>query len=277
MGEGSNGRDENDVDGAEASDGTTGSAGLDREGLLAENRARRAQLREDEEAKAARKAGEAGGAGSGGSADSGDEADSGDDDKSGDAGSVEDAASAEDAAADVAQTADAEPEAAASSNKTVKVLAVLTAVLAVVAVVLAVLLAMAKSDSSGDSADQQAVKDAKDYATTVLTYQTGDYSELDRRIRAISTPAFADEYIKSSLEARKGNDAAQATGTAKALEAGVISMSDDTAVVLVAIDQNVTSPLAPALAKDGIDYQSRLRITLTRDGDDWKMSKLEVV
>ncbi|MGB6126035.1 MAG: hypothetical protein WBG47_11835 [Gordonia sp. (in: high G+C Gram-positive bacteria)] len=256
MGEGSDERDEK-----------AGSAGLDREGLLAENRARRAQLREDEEAKAARKNGT--GVGVDGEQHDADSA-VGDSAAIDGAGATEPAGGIEPAGARPADTR------AASSKTLVRVLAASTIILAIAAIVLGVLFTLSASKSD-DSASQEAVNTAKDYATTVLTYQSGNYSDLDRRIRGISTPQFADQYIKSSQAARTGNDAAQATGTAKALEAGVISMSDDTAEVLVAVDQNVKSPLVPALAKDGIDYQSRVKITLTRDGDEWKLSNLEVV
>ncbi|MGB3709420.1 hypothetical protein, partial [Gordonia sp. (in: high G+C Gram-positive bacteria)] len=237
-----------------------------REGLLAENRARRAQLREDEEAKAARKNGT--GVGVDGEQHDADSAVG--DSAAIDGAAIDGAGATEPAGAPPADTR------ATASKTLVRALAASTVILAIAAIVLGVLLAVSASKSD-DSASQEAVNTAKDYATTVLTYQSGNYSDLDRRIRGISTPQFADQYIKSSQAARTGNDAAQATGTAKALEAGVISMSDDTAEVLVAVDQNVKSPLVPALAKDGIDYQSRVKITLTRDGDEWKLSNLEVV
>ncbi|EGD55745.1 hypothetical protein [Gordonia neofelifaecis] len=209
----------------------------DRDELLAENRARRAELREDREAKAAGKA-------------------------AGD-GDAEAGVSAE-------VVTGASPS---TPRKTVVVFGVTVAVLLAVIAVLAYLLL---TDDSAE-ADREAAATASEYATTVLTYSAGKYSDLDKRIREISTPEFADEYIKSSQQARAGNDEAQASGTARVVEAGVISRSDDEAVVLVAMNQNVKSPLAPATAKDGVDYESRIRITLTRDGDSWKLSELTVV
>ncbi|MGI6797069.1 hypothetical protein [Gordonia sihwensis] len=164
-----------------------------------------------------------------------------------------------------------------SPRKLAIAFAATTALLVVVVGILAYLLVSEDSAGSGRSDEQGAIVAAKQYATTVLTYLAGDYADLDKRIRSISTPDFADRYIRSSQQAREGNDAAQATGTAVAREAGVVSISDDEAVVLVAIDQNVKTPLAPDASKEGIDYQSRIKITMSRDGDSWKLSDLSVV
>ncbi|ALG85239.1 hypothetical protein [Gordonia phthalatica] len=231
----------------------TGTEEPGRDELLAENRARRAQLRAEEEAKAARKAGEDTGV---------DEPDL----QAGDA--VEDSATDE----PTGESRDRQP------RRLLTVLVAAVAVLAIAVGVLGYLLATAGSDSTiDDQAMNGAVDDAKTYATTVLTYSSGDYADLDKRIRAISTPEFADRYIKSSQQARQGNDEAQAKGTAEAKEAGLISLSDTTAKVLVAVDQKVTSPLVPAVGPDGMNYESRITITLTKDGDTWKLSDLTVV
>ncbi|MBM7367010.1 hypothetical protein [Gordonia hydrophobica] len=220
----------------------------DREAMLAENRARRAQIRADEAGKAE------------GKRDS--------------------------AAVDTGETStDVTDEEAASAAATgsrfgsrgvVAALAAVVVVLAVAVGVLGYLLATADSDD-GSGVDDQAIADAKNYAVTVLTYSAGDYADLDKRIRSISTSEFADRYIKSSQQARTGNDEAKAKGVAEAKSAGLISISDSTAVVLVAVDQTVTTPLVPSAEPDGMKYQSRLQITLVRDGDEWKMSDLSVV
>lgn len=157
-------------------------------------------------------------------------------------------------------------------------LGALVVVLAVAVGVLGYLLATSDGDDGpATSARSEAVDQAKKYATSVLTYSSGDYAGLDKRIRAISTPEFADRYIKSSQDARKGNDAVNASGTATAPAAGLITIDDSTAKVLVAVDQHVNTPLAPAVGPEGIDYQSRVEITLKRDGDQWKLSDLSVL
>lgn len=224
-----------------------------RDELLAENRARRAQLRAEEEAKAAGKT---------------------------DEDPVVDDRDERGVVAEAEESADPPSDAGSDRGRSplMSVLIAAVAVLVVAVGVLAYLFATAGSDTTVDEhAIDRAVSDARTYATTVLTYSSGDYADLDKRIRAISTPAFADRYIASSQQARRGNDEAQATGTAQAKEAGLISLSDTTAKVLVAVDQKVTTPLVPAAGSDGMNYESRIRITLTRDGDAWKLSDLSVV
>lgn len=220
-----------------------------REELLAENRARRAEIRADEEAKAARKA-------------------DGDDGES--------VSEAVEATAEEADLPVRRADSATGSRRLIIGLGAAVAVLVIAVAVLGYFLATADSDAES-GVDRRAVNDAKSYATTVLTYSSGNYADLDKRIREISTPEFADRYIKSSQEARQGNDEAQAKGTAEAKEAGLVSITDSKAVVLVAVNQNVKSPLVPSAGPDGMDYQSRVVITLTRDGDAWKLSDLSVV
>lgn len=119
---------------------------------------------------------------------------------------------------------------------------------------------------------QEAMADAKQYATDMLTYQPGGYADLDQRIRAISTPDFADRYIEASPEARRGNDEAEVTSVGTAVDAGLTSISDDRAVVLVAVDHTLSSPELPSAGADGVTYQRRVQVTLTRDGDRWLVS-----
>ncbi|NLG47533.1 hypothetical protein [Gordonia sp. (in: high G+C Gram-positive bacteria)] len=221
--------------------GADASAVSDREELLVKNRERRAQIRAEEKSAVKRR-------------------------ESGDAEGDEEAA-----VEDSSDGAVVMP-----SSKVVMVLSAAVVVLAIAVAVLGYLYATSGSNDDAD-AQQQAINDAKTYATSVLTYSAGDYADLDKRIREIATPEFADRYIASSQKAREGNDEAKAAGSAEAKEAGLVSLSDTTAVVLVAIDQNVKTPLVPAVGPDGMDYQSRVKITLTRDGDDWKLSDLSVV
>ena len=157
-------------------------------------------------------------------------------------------------------------------------LAVLAAILAVTTIVFGVL-AFRGGDSLGPESGigEQAVTDAKKYAVDIVTYDAGDYAALDKRIRDFSTPAFAKRYIDSSQEARRGNDEAKASSTAKAVAAGLQSISETQAVVLVALDQKVTSPDLPVAGEDGIDYRTRVLISLQRDGDRWLVSDLEMV
>ena len=138
------------------------------------------------------------------------------------------------------------------------------------------LYASASRDALGPDSDlgRSALADAKKYAALIVTYEPDDYAALDREIRAVSTPDFAERYIKASQEARRGNDEAKASSVGTARAAGLESLSRSQAVVLVALDQVVTSPDLPSAGDEGLEYQTRLQITLARDGDRWLVSEL---
>ncbi|MFT3715563.1 MAG: hypothetical protein QM774_06340 [Gordonia sp. (in: high G+C Gram-positive bacteria)] len=235
-------------DGDEAVDVTRRTA-AEREELLAENRRNREQARADAAKKAAKRRTVTQ------DADGDDEVDVADDAEDRVPGRVE-----------TAPTRGISP---------VTILAALAGLLAVTTIVFGIL-AFRGGDSLGPDSGigRDAVTDAKKYAVDIVTYSAGDYASLDKQIRDISTDDFAKRYIDASQQARKGNDAAKASSTAKALAAGLQSIDKHQAVVLVALDQKVTSPDLPSSGKDGIDYQSRVLVTLQRDGDRWVLSDL---
>ncbi|MFT4199470.1 hypothetical protein [Gordonia sp. (in: high G+C Gram-positive bacteria)] len=124
---------------------------------------------------------------------------------------------------------------------------------------------------------QSALKAARDSAAALTTYQAKDYGDLDRRIRDISTTDFADKYIKSLPDARKGTQAADASSKGAATSAGVIKLTADKAEVLVALDQTITAPEIAAVMPDGHLYQSRVKVTLVRDGGRWLVDDFAVL
>lgn len=160
-------------------------------------------------------------------------------------------------------------------------LALLVVVLAISTGVLAYLYVQADGRASDDApsdADRATVLDtARRYAVELTTYDPSDYADLDRRITEISTPEFGKTYIASSQDARKGNANVKGVSTAKAQRAGVESMTADRAVVLVALDQTVKSSEIAAQVPDGIPYQSRVEITLTKRNGEWLLDDLATV
>jgi Mce-associated membrane protein len=140
-----------------------------------------------------------------------------------------------------------------------------------------------EADQRADDADAinqlrpGAVEVAGNYAATLMTYDSADFAELDSRITDISTPAFAKDFIEGSRQAREGSVGAQAVATATVRAAGIESISSTEAVVLVALDQTVTSPQTNADLPEGIPYQSRVEVTLEWTGDGWKLSGLSVI
>ncbi|WP_244332164.1 hypothetical protein [Gordonia polyisoprenivorans] len=127
-------------------------------------------------------------------------------------------------------------------------------------------------------ADRKAVIDtAKSYAATLTTYDSSNYGDLDARIRRISTPDFAKTFIASSQDARAGNANAKGVSKATAAHGGIESMSADNAVVLVSLDQTITSPELTSEVPQGIPYQSRVLVTLTRQDGRWMLAGFTVV
>ncbi|MGW0036204.1 hypothetical protein [Gordonia sp. NPDC003376] len=152
--------------------------------------------------------------------------------------------------------------------------------LAVSTAVLAVALHDARSTVAAtpdDAARRSALDTAERYAVALTTYDSANYADLDRRIREMATPDFARTYIASSRDARAGNTQAKGTSSAVAEHAGIVSMTPDKAVVLVALDQTVTSPEIGKQVPDGIPYQSRVQLTLAKRDGEWRLDDLSTV
>lgn len=244
----------------------------EREELLAANRRARDELRAKEAAKKeAAKKGDGAPVGTAGDPDGGDA-------DGGDAGGEGLTRGRSAGGAGERPDRSAAPAAQRSWRRAALALGALALILAVATGVLAYLYAAGDDGLGPDSGlGQSALQDGQRYAEQIVTYSAGDYSALDKQIRAISTPEFADRYIQSSQEARKGNDEAKASSTATARAAGLQSISADKAEVLVALDQKITSPELPSAGEEGLEYQRRVVITLARDGDRWIVADLAQV
>ncbi|MDC8973680.1 hypothetical protein [Mycobacterium marinum] len=112
----------------------------------------------------------------------------------------------------------------------------------------------------------------------VITLTSLDFQDAKQGIGRIldnSTGSFKDELLKSSDDFIQVVQQAQVVeqGTVQAVAVDRNSMTDDSAVVLVASTSEVTN--AAGAKKDPRKY--RLIVTITRDGDQLKMSKVEFV
>ncbi|MFW0787785.1 hypothetical protein AAFP35_25085 [Gordonia sp. CPCC 206044] len=159
------------------------------------------------------------------------------------------------------------------------VLSVLVVALAVSTAWFAYAAVRADDQAAGptEAARQETMDLARDYAAQLASYDPKDYADLDRRIQGISTPEFAKTYITSSQDARRGNASVQGTSHAESKEAGLQSISDSKAVVLVTLDQTVRSPDVSAQVPQGIPYQSRVKVTLVRQDGRWLLSDFDTV
>ncbi|ASR04043.1 hypothetical protein [Gordonia rubripertincta] len=134
-----------------------------------------------------------------------------------------------------------------------------------------------RADTVAGGIDTTILDTARKYAAEITTYNSSDYSDLDRRIREISTPAFTQTYIESSQDARKGSTEAEAVSTAKAENAGMMSLDDGKAVVLVTLDQTIKSPQTAQEFPEGFPYQTRVKVTLVQQDGRWLMDDFAVL
>ncbi|QKT07675.1 hypothetical protein HUN08_11100 [Gordonia sp. X0973] len=170
---------------------------------------------------------------------------------------------------------------ASGRSRLVPALIALSAVLAVVAAGVVFWAVRSSNEAAQLNPQSSFGKDAQatagKYVADVMTYNVDDFGDLDRRIHAVATPGFAEQYIKASGPARKGSAAGDASSQGKAAATGIIELSGKRAVVLVALDQTITSPAIAEQFPDGHLYQSRVRATLVRDGNRWLLDGFDVV
>ncbi|MER6569601.1 hypothetical protein ABT288_26285 [Streptomyces sp. NPDC001093] len=161
-------------------------------------------------------------------------------------------------------------------------LAVLGAVLVAALVVAAVLGWRYQEGRQAEQARGEALAAARKAAPVVLSY---DYRHLDRdftRARALLTGHFRDEYGRTTKTVVaptatkyqgvvKATVATPADGGAPA--ASVVSATPDRAVVLLFVNQVTESTQVPAPRLD----LNRVRMTLTRTSDGWKVSGVDAL
>lgn len=112
----------------------------------------------------------------------------------------------------------------------------------------------------------------------VVTLTSLDFNNAKQGMQRIlddSTGSFRDDLLKTADDFIKVVEQAQVVeqGTVQAVAVDLDTMTDDSAVVLVSSTSEVTN--AAGAKKDPRKY--RLIVTITRDGDQLKMSKVEFV
>ncbi|WP_030178008.1 hypothetical protein [Streptomyces sp. NRRL S-813] len=179
---------------------------------------------------------------------------------------------------------EAEPEDGAPQRKAGRI--VLPAVLGVVLVAALVAAAMLgwqyRQGRQAEQARDEAVAAARKAAPVVLSY---DYRHLDRdfsRARALLTGHFRDQYGKTTKAVVaptatkyhgvvKATVATPADGGAPAVS--VVSATPDRVVVLLFVNQATQSTQVPEPRLD----LNRVRMTLTRTSDGWKVSGVDAL
>lgn len=146
------------------------------------------------------------------------------------------------------------------------------AVLAVLAVVLAAVAGWQwREQRQHDSMRAEAVDTTRDYVQTMASF---DYQNLDAnrdKIAVMSTTAFAGKYNEMLDALRTLVTDGQGQATATAVNIGVESLDESSAVVLAFVDQEAKNVIAP----EGKSQQYRMVVTLERDGDHWVVDNVE--
>jgi Mce-associated membrane protein len=108
-----------------------------------------------------------------------------------------------------------------------------------------------------------------------------DYRDMDARIKkvlSLSTGAFKNQYQTISTELKTGAETAKTVTTSAILRVGLGDVDDDTAVVFVAADTNVTNTAVEQEKASGNDVDGRRffrwQLTMTKVGDRWLLKDL---
>jgi Mce-associated membrane protein len=108
-----------------------------------------------------------------------------------------------------------------------------------------------------------------------------DYRDMEARIKkvlSLSTGAFKNQYQTISTELKTGAETAKTVTTSAILRVGLGDVDDDTAVVFVAADTNVTNSAVEQEKASGNDVDARRffrwQLTMTKVGDRWLLKDL---
>ncbi len=105
----------------------------------------------------------------------------------------------------------------------------------------------------------------------VLSYDWQGFEDEVEETHALLAPSFRAQYAASMDEVRDQTITEKVTLQAKVRRTAVSSASADRVVALVFVDQVTSSPLTPTRRVD----QARVLVTVTRDGGEWRVSRMD--
>lgn len=118
-------------------------------------------------------------------------------------------------------------------------------------------------DSGGPAAEKLAAE--------VLSYDWRGFDAEVDRTRALLAPSFRRQFAGSMAEVRDRTLAERVRLQATVRASAVSSASADRVVALVFVDQVTSSPLTPTRRVDEV----RVLVTVTRDGGEWRVSRMD--
>ncbi|HET9944696.1 MAG TPA: hypothetical protein VFR56_03520 [Actinomycetes bacterium] len=154
---------------------------------------------------------------------------------------------------------------------------IVMAALAVVAVAALVLVGLTVPRlAAADERDQRRTEVLEAARQHAVNFTTLDYRHLDRdlgRVLRGATGDFRKQFRQGTNDLSELVTANQAVSEGEVLEAGLVSLDDDSARVLVVADSTVTN----ATGSDPQRRHYRLQLDLTRHGQRWLVSDLQFV
>jgi Mce-associated membrane protein len=161
------------------------------------------------------------------------------------------------------------------------VLGVLAALLAIACVVVLVRPTAVPGKSGAEKANDRDLAVQVAATRAMKAFLEVDYRDMDARIKkvlSLSTGAFKNQYQTISTELKTGAETAKTVTTSAILRVGLGDVDDDTAVVYVAADTNVTNSAVEQEKASGNDVDGRRffrwQLTMTKVGDRWLLKDL---
>ncbi|ROR91278.1 hypothetical protein [Nocardioides aurantiacus] len=108
-------------------------------------------------------------------------------------------------------------------------------------------------------------------AEEVLGYDARGFDAEVRATRTLLAPSFRSQYDAQMAQVKSETLAERVRLEARVRETAVSSASPDRVVALVFVDQVTSSPLTPTRRVD----QVRVLVTVTRDGGEWRVSRMD--
>lgn len=149
------------------------------------------------------------------------------------------------------------------------------AYLALVALVTTAVVQVIAIDRQGDRTDarRDAVAVARRSVTALTTVSAKSLDDDISRMMKDATPGFRSQFEKQAKAFREGVQQGKVASEGSVTAAGISSITDRKAVVMVAADGTVSN----AVSSGPQQRSYRLRVTLKRSGDHWLVSGMEFV
>lgn len=119
---------------------------------------------------------------------------------------------------------------------------------------------------------QQTLEVSGELVAQLLSYDWQGVAQQAERLRPLLTTSAAEEYAERIEGVRRQVEDDRTTLRAEVREVGVVSAGPSRGVALVYLDQLSTTQGSPGERRD----QVRVLVTVTRDGEEWRVSRFDV-